>query len=307
MSMAAEKGTRREAWRRPWKSELDDMARAVSGAFLFGTPLLFTMEMWWIGTYTEMWRLLLFLALALAVNTMLAVMSGFKEGNTWDDAVQQAFEAVALGAVASSVVLLVLGRISTGDPFDSTLGKIVLQTIPLSIGASAANAFLNRGQDSQQEGGGENKREGDSGTKEQSPLGNTLSDLGATVAGAIFIGFSIAPTEEVPMLATEMQVGNKLALIVLTLFVTYLIVFESGFSPGSGHQQGIFQRPFPETVLSYTVSLMVAAVGLYLFQQIELGREPLDDIVAKILVLGTPAAIGGAAGRALIGGASGGK
>jgi putative integral membrane protein (TIGR02587 family) len=202
-------------------------------------------------------------------------------------------------------VLLVLGRISTGDPFDSTLGKIVLQTIPLSIGASAANAFLNRGQDSEREG--ENEGKGDSGTKEQSPLRNTLSDLGATVAGAIFIGFSIAPTEEVPMLATEMQVGNKLALIALTLFVTYLIVFESGFSPRSGHQQGIFQRPFPETVLSYTVSLMVAAVGLYLFQQIELWSEPLDDIVAKILVLGTPAAIGGAAGRALIGGASGGK
>jgi uncharacterized membrane protein len=97
MSVAAEKGARREAWRRPWKSELDDMARAVSGAFLFGTPLLFTMEMWWIGTYTEMWRLLLFLALALWVNTMLALMSGFKEGNTWD-AVQQALEAVALGA-----------------------------------------------------------------------------------------------------------------------------------------------------------------------------------------------------------------
>jgi putative integral membrane protein (TIGR02587 family) len=302
MSVAAEKEARREAWRRPWKSELDDLARAVSGAFVFGTPLLFTMEMWWIGTYTEMWRLLIFLALAFAVNVMLAVMSGFKEGNSWDDALQQALEAVALGTVASTIMLVVLGRISTGDPLDSTLGKIVLQTIPLSIGASAANAFLNRGGDSEQEG--ESRAPG--GKKDQSGLKNTLSDLGATVAGAIFIGFSIAPTEEVPMLATEMQVWNRLALMLFTLFITYLIVFESGFSPQSGDQHGLFQRPFPETVLSYVVSLIVAAVALYMFQQIELGSEPLHDIVAKILVLGTPAAIGGAAGRALIGGVSNG-
>lgn len=44
-----------------WANELDDFLRAFSGAFLFGVPLLFTMEMWWIGTYIEPWKALLFL------------------------------------------------------------------------------------------------------------------------------------------------------------------------------------------------------------------------------------------------------
>jgi putative integral membrane protein (TIGR02587 family) len=288
----------------PWEKEFDDIARALSGAFLFGTPLLFTMEMWWIGTYSEMWRLLIFLGLALAVNVMLAFLAGFKEGDGWGQAFHQAIEAVAVGAVASTIMLIVLGRISLGDPLDSILGKIVLQTIPLSIGASAANALLNRG--GSQGNGGEGKEEGN-GKEEESVLATTLRDLGATVAGAIFIGFSIAPTEEVPMLAVEMQIWNELALIVFTLGITYLIVFESGFSPQSGDHQGPFQRPFTETTMSYVVALAISFLALYLFGQLELGREPFEDIVSKVLVLGTPAAIGGAAGRALIGGAAGGE
>ena len=288
----------------PWEKEFDDIARAISGAFLFGTPLLFTMEMWWIGTYSEMWRLLVFLGLALAVNVMLAFLAGFKEGNSWGQAFHQAIEAVAVGAVASTIMLVVLGRITFDDPLDSILGKIVLQTIPLSIGASAANALLNLG--GRQENGSQGK-EGEDGKEEQGAFATTLRDLGATVAGAIFIGFSIAPTEEVPMLAVEMQIWNELALIAFTLAITYLIVFESGFSPQSGDQQGPFQHPFTETVLAYVVSLVVAFVALYMFGQLAIGEEPLNDIVSKVLVLGTPTAIGGAAGRALLGGASGGE
>jgi uncharacterized membrane protein len=81
-----------------WAKEFDDLAEAFSGAFLFGTPLLFTMEMWWIGTYSELWRLLIFLGLALMVNTVLSYMAGFKQENTFFAAIMQAIEAVAVGA-----------------------------------------------------------------------------------------------------------------------------------------------------------------------------------------------------------------
>jgi putative integral membrane protein (TIGR02587 family) len=293
-----------------WEKEFDDIARAFSGAFLFGTPLLFTMEMWWIGTYTELWRLLVFLVLGLAVNVMLAYLSGFKnEGeSSWGDALRQAIEAVAVGVVGSTVMLLVLNRIAYDDPLDSILGKIVLQSIPLSIGASAANALLNR------DGGG-SRGEASNGVKEKLEqetrtkgefLRETMRDLGAQIAGGIFIGFSIAPTEEVPMLATQLHTGHRLALIAFTLVITYLLVFESGFSrTAASDERGPFQHPLTETALAYVVSLLLAFVSLLLFEQIEL-TEPLPDIVAKVLVLGMPTAIGGAAGRALLGGAIGG-
>jgi putative integral membrane protein (TIGR02587 family) len=132
-----------------------------------------------------------------------------------------------------------------------------------------------------------------------------LLTLGAGVSGGILIGFSIAPTEEVPTLANELDYFHKLALIVLTLAITYLIVFESGFSPNSGSGEGTqehwpFRNPITETVLGYIIALLVAFVALYLFSQIKAG-DPFHDIVSKVLVLGTPTAIGGAAGRALIG------
>lgn len=292
-----------------WAKELDDLAEAFSGAFLFGTPLLFTMEMWWLGTFTELWRLLVFLGLALMVNTVLAYMSGFKDENTLFASIMQAVEAVAVGAVASTVMLLVLNRIALSDPFDSIVGKIVIQAIPLSIGASAANALLNRGGggggDNESESSGGDKGSGQEQSRKPSHLQATLLTLGAGMSGGILIGFSIAPTQEVPMLANELDYLHQVALIFLTLAITYIIVFESGFSPQSGNNEdgaelGLFRNPITETVVGYLLALVISFVALFLFSQIK-ASEPFQDILAKILVLGTPTAIGGAAGRALLG------
>jgi putative integral membrane protein (TIGR02587 family) len=285
----------------PWQKELDDIARAFSGAFLFGMPLLFTMEMWWIGTFTDMGKLMLILVLTLAINVLLNWFEGFKRESSFVDAAIQSVESVAVGAIASTVVLTVLNRISLGDPLDSILGKIIVQTMPLSIGASVANAIFQPRQNSANENKSnsgstqEHKQESGSGWRD------TLVDIGTTVGGGIFIGFAIAPTEEVPMLSAEMTVGYELALIALTLVLTYVIVFESGFnraSPGS-KPSGPFQHPITETVLAYVVALIVAAGVLILFDQIT-ASDPLPDVVSRTLVLGLPTALGGAAGRLLI-------
>ena len=285
----------------PWDKELDDLARAFSGAFIFGMPLLFTMEMWWIGTFAELWKLLLMLAMALGVNVMLAYFAGFRRENTLGDNINQAVEAVAVGAVASTVVLLVLNRIALGDPLDSILGKIIIQALPLSIGASVANAVFSRGGGNQAGGQEENNQENSGKRQKSNPWRVTLSDLGTTIGGAMFLSFSVAPTEEIPMLAAEIGYGHELALIGLTLLLTYIIVFESGFSPqqSGGNNHGPFQRPITETILAYIVALLVALAALLLFDQVEIG-EPLASVISKTLVLGLPAAIGGAAGRVLI-------
>jgi putative integral membrane protein (TIGR02587 family) len=277
-----------------WRGELNDMARAMSGAFLFGMPLLFTMEMWWIGSFTEAGKLLLIMVLTVAVNIMLAHFEGFKRASTFADSVAQAIEAVAIGAVASAAVLLVLNRITVGDPLDSILGKIIILAMPLSIGASIANSvFRNRGK-----GGGSGEEEG-----EQPGNGwrATLVDIGTTVGGGLFIGFAIAPTEEIPMLATEMDVWHELVLVAFSLLLSYIIVFESGFSAkkGGGQSDGPLQHPLTETVLAYTVSLVVALGTLMIFSQVSLG-DPLPDIVSKTVILGLPTSLGGAAGRLLI-------
>ena len=277
----------------PWEQQLHDLALAFSGAFLFGVPLLFTMEMWWIGEYAALWKLFLFLALAFLVNVMLAHFAGFKDEATLAANIRQAIIAVAVGAVTSTVVLLVLNRIGPDDPLDSILGKIIIQIVPLSIGASAASSILARREGST---GGEK----DASQKPTTPLRATLVDIGATIAGGIFIGFTVAPTEEIPMLAASLDYANAIALIGLTLLVTYVIVFQSDFSPRhEGENPGPFQHPITETALSYVASLALTLVILLFFDQIRWG-DNLFSVITEMLVLALPTAIGGAAGRVLL-------
>jgi putative integral membrane protein (TIGR02587 family) len=272
----------------PWRREAQAFTRAFSGAFLFGVPLLFTMEMWWIGVFADLWKLLVLLGLAFVVNLHLIYFAGFKdEGHTLHAVLDQAVDAIAVGIVASTAVLFVLNRISPGDPLDSIAGKIIAQAVPLSIGASAANAIFSRREGRQGEG------------SQMHPHLAVWNDIGATAAGAIFIGFAIAPTDEIPMLAAQLDYWHELALIGVSLVITYGIVFASGFDPRHPHKVGLWQRPFTETVLAYVVSLLVALTALFLFDRIELS-DPPAEIVSQAVVLGLPAAIGGAAGRLVI-------
>lgn len=282
-----------------WRDELNDILRAISGAFIFATPLLYTMEMWWIGTTAELWKLLLFFAIAFLVCLGLAHSrdGGFKADSSQFATIEQAVDVCAVGLVGAVVVLGILGRISVDDPLESVVGKILVQTVPLAIGASVANAIFGRR--------GERSRQGDedeeAGTEaEPGDIWKALrADLAATFIGALVLAFSIAPTDEVAVLAAALDVSRAIALVALSLLLSCVIVFASGYSTGPGRQPGPLQHPFTETVLAYVVSLLVAAAALLLFDRIEPG-DPLARTIAMVLVLAFPATIGGAAGRLVI-------
>lgn len=36
-----------------WASEINDIIRGACGGFLFGIPLLYTMEVWWVGSLAK--------------------------------------------------------------------------------------------------------------------------------------------------------------------------------------------------------------------------------------------------------------
>lgn len=283
--------SRREAG--SWHGEARTFCRAFSGAFLFGIPLLFTMEMWSLGSYTAMWKLLVMLSLALFANFSLSYFASFRHDRqrSFGGHLGQAIDAVAVGAVASAIVLLVLNRISFDHPVDSILGKIIVQIVPLSIGASIAHAVFGTGQN----------RQGNEQGRRPEAWRATINDVGATAAGGIFIGFNFAPTDEIPMLAAELGSGHMIAMIGLSLLITYAIVFESGFDPDVHRRRcgGLFNDPMTETAMAYAVSLLVAVGALYLFGGVRIG-DPIGAIVAQALVLGLPTAVGGAAGRLVV-------
>lgn len=274
-----------------WGRELDTFARAFGGAFLFGIPLLYTQETWKIGAYLDASQLLIILGLAFAGAIALSHISGFRlepGRHRFTTDLEEAVQALAVGAVGSLVVLVVLARLGPDDAPQQWIRLIALQTVPLSIGAALGNAFL-------AEGGSRVSGEGSPPRSASAALG---ADVAATAFGAFFVCFNIAPTEEVQLLASQMSPAHLVALMVLSLAIGYAIVFEAEFL-GIGRRRaqiGPFQQPSAETTLSYCVALVVAGALLFLLGRVEPG-DPARDIVAQTIVLGLPATIGGAAGR----------
>lgn len=275
-----------------WSAEFVALARACGGAILFGIPLLFTMEMWWIGEYQPRQHLLALVGLAFLANVALAYLSGFRHHDAgWRSDVAQAVEALGVGIVVSCVVLAALDRIDHDTSIDGIIGMVAVQVVPLSLGATVGNIVFDPSSGRTGEGGGPSR----------APLAELGNDVAATFVGAMFLGFAIAPTDEIPMIASSLEPWNLLAVVAMSLLASYVIVFASGFDPShrQAHVGGLFQAPFSETMLSYVVSLVAAFVLLIAFGQVSLG-SPLEFTLRELLVLGVPAAIGGAAGRVVV-------
>lgn len=276
----------------PWVRELVDFARAASGGMLFGIPLLYTMEVWWVGSTTDPAQSLAVLAVSFTIVLVLNRTSGFRRDKDvrWSDAAIDAVEAMAVALVCVAFILIMLREVTMATPLREALGKVVYESTPFAIGIGFAHNFLRRGRAESEDGEGPKQSDG--------PLRATLTDAGATVIGAVFIAFNIAPTDEIPMLAAAMSPAWQVGMVLTSLVVSYWIVFESGFASQEQrrNQPGILQHPVTETVVSYALALLTAAVMLWFFQQFADGA-PVSAELGYVVVLGLPAAIGGAAGR----------
>lgn len=275
-----------------WTSEIDDLIRGACGGFLFGIPLIYTMEVWWIGSAVSPSRILASLAITFVAVFLLNRTAGFRK--TRDvrtiDALIDSVEALAVGIVCTACVLVLLREVTFTASLGGVLGKIVFESAPFTTGVALANQFLS-GSDDQP----------DDDSSGDSKPNATLSDIGSTIIGAAIIGFSIAPTDEIPMLATAVTGPWLLGVIVASLMISYAIVFEADFANQTRRQQqrGIFQGPLSETIASYLASLSVAVFMLWFFERLSFD-DPWSLWLSHTLLLGLPATIGGAAGRLAI-------
>lgn len=274
-----------------WLNELDDIIRGACGGFLFGIPLLYTMEVWWIGSVVEPPLMLLAIAITYIVIFLLNRTAGFRKTEKIRavDAARNSIEAIAIGIVCATIMLNILREINSNVSLDEMLGKVLFESLPFTLGVALANQFLS---------GDRGGKEGQRSYKKKSEINATFSDIGATLIGAAVIALNIAPTDEVAMLASALSGGRLLAIIAASLIISYGIVFQSGFADQQKRmqQQGIFQRPMSETLASYLVSLLAAAFMLWFFHQLSFS-DPWTMWLQYTLILGLPATIGGAAGR----------
>ncbi|MHC0061473.1 TIGR02587 family membrane protein [Nostoc sp. UIC 10890] len=283
-----------------WRSEINDIIRGACGGFLFGIPLLYTMEVWWIGSLAKPQLMMMAIALMFVVVYLLNQIEGFRKRRYTGLAHQAAMdtvEAIAIGLACSTFVLLLLRELTPETSLRESLGKIIFESVPFALGVALANQLLGDIENSNAEGQATNSTTKNKGNE----LNATFADLGATLIGATVIAFNIAPTDEIPMLAAATSPAWELAMIAASLLISYGIVFQAGFSDQQKRRQqkGIFQRPSSETIMSYLVSLLAGAFMLWFFQKLTFS-DPWTMWLDHTLILGLPATIGGAAGRLAI-------
>lgn len=283
----------------PWQETFDDLLRGIAGAFLFGAPLLYTMEVWWKASFSSPARMLFGLALTYGVLVALDRALGFRtqQAHTWSDTLGDSAVGLAVGIVTATLGLILLRRITTDMALDVVMGHIILEGIPFSIGVGIANGLLQPDESDQSEQPDEAPT-APTVSATNSLWQGTLADAGATALGATVIAFSIAPTDEVPMIAASLTPPWLLTLIGASLLLSYIIVFAADFvsQEARATQQGLLQTPMSETIFSYLLSLVMATLMMWFFQLLRPG-DPISQWISYTVVLGLPATIGGAAGR----------
>lgn len=297
------------------RQEGSDLVRGICGGFLFGIPLLYTMEVWWIGSAASPPRLIGALVITLLVCYLLSRTEGFRTftpGNEYE-AFRDAIEAVAIGLLCTAIALFILRQLTVDTQLSESLGKVVFESVPFALGVSIANELLgNRDLPDREAASNQpNSREQTNlNTDDRSSprlsgrffpdnnLNETLSDAAATAVGATIIALSIAPTDEVPVLVAAIDGPWLILTILISLLLSYSIVFQANFTHQGQRrlQRGLFQSPLSETFFSYLVSLVAAVLMLGFFQQIDF-TTPWELAFREMVVLGLPATIGGAAGR----------
>jgi putative integral membrane protein (TIGR02587 family) len=260
------------------------LCRAAGGAVIFALPLLMTMEMWWLGFTIDRGKLLLLVLILLPTLVALSYHVGFEPTFNWRDDLADAFVAYGVGVGASLVALVLLGVITADTAMSDAVGKITVQAVPASFGAMLGRTLL----------GGERV------DQDRRPRETYGGELFIMAAGALFLSFSIAPTEEILQLAVRLAPWGTVLLALVSVGQMHVFVYAVEFHgqasrPGDATVAGEFLRL---TVAGYALVLLICGYVLWTF-----GRtEGLDafEVVRATVVLGFPASIGAAAARLIL-------
>lgn len=266
-----------------------DLGRAAGGALVFSLPMLMTMELWWLGFYLDRLRLLVLVLTSLPLLVVLSRHVGFEQTRYWLDDVVDALIALGISALVCILTLALFGAITVETPLDETMGKVVIQVVPASIGGLLAKSQFKAGSE-------EDENHEDPGDPEESYGG----ELFLMTVGALFLGFNVAPTEEMMLISYQMTEWHSLCLVALSVGLMHGFVFALGFAGGSEVSPNApWWSPFLRLTLpGYVIAISVSLYLLWVFARLD-GLH-IDSIVMATVVLAFPSAIGAAAARLIL-------
>lgn len=265
-------------------------ARGVAGGLLFGIPLIFTMEMWWLGFSLSPERLLIALTANFFILLILERYSGFRQEESFMEQVQDAVVAQGLGLTVSVIILAVLNLLHPEMSLRELSGKVIMQTIAVSIGVSVAITQL--GQQSGEEKERQQRRISQAGFWEIQAI---------ALAGAVFFGLNVAATEEPVMMGLQMRPGHTLMLLCLSVLLVFAVTFALDFRGEASIKEGShwYNAFIRDSVVTWATATLCAGAVLWLFGSIDASTSLIAS-VQIIVCLGFVTSLGAAAARLLI-------
>lgn len=251
------------------------------------------MEVWWAGFIASPEFLL-----SCVFGTYILLLgynryAGMKEDSSFSEICWDSVEEIGLAFIVSFLFLLLISRIDFGMSLDEIAGKVIVESMIVAIGISVGTSQLG----------------GDNGEKQDSKSGSMGKDASQNdfsyqkriilaICGAVLVASSVAPTEEILMVAVSSSYLQLLLMVLVSLLITGVTLYYSDFkkSPTS--------RPSDIVMLliltfDYIIALLVSLAFLWFFGRVQ--NYGLSVVVAQIVVLGIPATLGASAGRLLIG------
>lgn len=269
--------------------QLKEYARGIAGGLIFGLPILYTQEVWQQGFIISAERLAIFLVFQFFVLLGYVYFAGFRKEYTFSGLAFEAVETLGLAFIVSAVILLAIAQLTTEASLEEILGKIMLATIPVSVGVAVSTVQL--GTETEEE-----KRK-----KEEKATPGTFGQFVVALLGAVFFSFTFASTEEMTLIGIEAEWWHAIVLILLSLTITYGMVFYANFkgTHGAREAEKILETPSGETIAAYALSLIVAVFILFMVGRVSF-NDSITTITYQTVVLGLPTSIGAAAGRLLV-------
>lgn len=286
---------------KPIKESLTEYAQGVVGGLLFSFPILYTMEVWYAGFFAQPYHLMIMILVTFLLLMGYNRFAGMHPGTSWKNVVIDSFEEMGIGLVLSFVILLMMNRIQFGEnSVDEIMGKVITEAMWVSIGVSIGTAQLGRSvKEENDDSQGEGRELTEAERKGQERRSGKVALAVLALCGSILTGGSVAPTEEVLIIAIEARPIHILVLAVTSIALSTIVCYFSDFkgTARAENKSSLYEIVF-ETCLSYSIALIASAFVLWYFFGFD--DTGLWNIVAKCIVLGIIASLGASAGRLLI-------
>lgn len=303
------------------KETLKEYGRGIIGGLLFSLPLVYTMEVWWSGFNAPPAYLL-----SCVVVTYLLLLgynryAGMKQDSSFREICFESVEELALAVIVSFLFLLLLSRIDFGMSRDEIIGKVIVESMIVAIGISVGTAQLGGDKDSEESdsdqesqsgresGGGSetsdvSKSQGKHASEKDSDKENNNDSANfkrvvLSICGSVLFASSVAPTEEILMIAVGVSDVELLLMVFISLILGGIIIYFSEFKGSPKERPGVFKMLLDLAVM-YSIALIVSFGFLWFFGRVQ--DYGLEIVIAQLVVLGIPAALGASAGRFLIAG-----